>query len=186
MIISICGGFRHVEEVLAAFMLMVAHVGSNPDVSQWDTSNVTDMSGMFADAKSADPDVGRWDTSNVTDMSGMFAGVRVAVPDMSRWDFSKVTCYAYMFSEVTLPTTTYSSFLLSIVETSDKQGDELCTEISCLKWNEEEAYCIKWGRITSPLVADKSKYNAEAAVARQQLIDRGWKIKDGGQERRSL
>ena len=39
-----------------------------------DTSNVTNMRGMFSWAKSFNQPVGNWDTSNVTDMRWMFLG----------------------------------------------------------------------------------------------------------------
>ena len=42
------------------------------DISTWDVSNVTDMSGLFADATDFDEPLNDWDVSNVTDMSYMF------------------------------------------------------------------------------------------------------------------
>ena len=49
-----------------------------PDISKWDTKNVTDMNGMFSDCSSLTnlPDISKWDTKNVTDMSYMFSGCR--------------------------------------------------------------------------------------------------------------
>ena len=46
----------------------------NQDIGGWDTSNVTNMSWMFFDAKEFNGDIGNWDTSNVTDMCYMFYG----------------------------------------------------------------------------------------------------------------
>ena len=39
------------------------------------------------------PDISEWDTSNVTDISGMFDGCDslVNLPDISNWNISKVT-----------------------------------------------------------------------------------------------
>ena len=47
---------------------------SLPDISKWNTSNVTNMSGMFYDCKSLEslPDISNWNTNNVTNMKGMF------------------------------------------------------------------------------------------------------------------
>ena len=42
------------------------------NVSAWDVSGVTDMSGMFAGATSFDGNLSAWDVSGVTDMSAMF------------------------------------------------------------------------------------------------------------------
>ena len=48
-----------------------------------DFSAVTDMSGMFNGAISANPDTSIWDVSSVTNMSGMFNGAISANPDTS-------------------------------------------------------------------------------------------------------
>ena len=37
----------------------------NQDISNWNTSNVIDMSDMFAKANNFNQDIGNWDTSNV-------------------------------------------------------------------------------------------------------------------------
>ena len=44
----------------------------NGDISNWNTSNVTDMSFMFYDCESFNQDISDWDVSNVTNMSSMF------------------------------------------------------------------------------------------------------------------
>ncbi len=70
----------------------------NDDISDWDVSSVTDMSGMFQEATSFNQDIGHWDVSSVTDMSGMFAGTDSFVQDIGTWDVSSVTNMSYMFS----------------------------------------------------------------------------------------
>ena len=40
-------------------------------ISEWDTSNVTDMSRLFSDYTQFNDDIGDWDVSNVTTMAGM-------------------------------------------------------------------------------------------------------------------
>ena len=44
----------------------------NCDISKWDISQVTDMSGMFINATSFNQRIGNWNTSRVSDMGGMF------------------------------------------------------------------------------------------------------------------
>ena len=45
------------------------------DVSNWDTSNVTNMAGMFRSCFNLTSlNLNSWDTSNVTNMAGMFQG----------------------------------------------------------------------------------------------------------------
>ena len=48
---------------------------SLPDISKWNTSNVTDMSRMFYcfSSLSSLPDISKWKTSNVTDMRNILA-----------------------------------------------------------------------------------------------------------------
>ena len=47
---------------------------SLPDISKWNTKNVTDMSSMLRDYTSliSVPDISKLNTKNVTDMSFMF------------------------------------------------------------------------------------------------------------------
>ena len=49
-------------------------LSSFPDISNWDTSNVTNMSEMFDKCLSLSslPDISKWNTSNVYNMSYMF------------------------------------------------------------------------------------------------------------------
>ena len=49
---------------------------SLPDISKWNTINVTNMSCKFFNCLSLSslPDISKWDTQNVTDMRYMFYG----------------------------------------------------------------------------------------------------------------
>ena len=68
-----------------------------PYVSGWDTSVVTDMSSMFEGAAEAQPYTKFWDTSAVTNMSMMFKGAVKAKPKATDWDTSAVANMASMF-----------------------------------------------------------------------------------------
>nr|WP_307915129.1 BspA family leucine-rich repeat surface protein [Mycoplasmopsis bovis] len=46
----------------------------NQDLSNWKTSNVTDMSVTFYNAKKFNSPLNSWDTYNVTNMQSMFYG----------------------------------------------------------------------------------------------------------------
>ncbi|QTE67419.1 BspA family leucine-rich repeat surface protein [Clostridiales bacterium] len=69
-------------------------------IANWDSSNVTNMSGLFCGAKSL-PDalaLRNWDTSNVTDMSYMFSSATsLMFVDVSNWNTSRVTDMTCMF-----------------------------------------------------------------------------------------
>jgi len=73
----------------------------NPDVSNWDVSNVENMQLMFRNCSGAafNPDVSAWDVSNVGSMSNMFYSCSGAAfnPDVSNWDVSNVENMSYMF-----------------------------------------------------------------------------------------
>ena len=72
------------------------------DISNWDTSKVTDMSGTFNNTDSLTSlDISSWDTSNVTNMSDMFGGTNLTSLDLSGWDTSQVTNMSDMFSFAT-------------------------------------------------------------------------------------
>ena len=44
----------------------------NGDISQWDVSNVTDMSFMFSSCKSFNQDISKWNVSNVKNYQKTF------------------------------------------------------------------------------------------------------------------
>ena len=69
----------------------------NADITQWNTSHITDMSYMFQNYPGEIPDISNWDTSNVTNMERMFKNYKGKLPDMSRWNTEKVTNMSYMF-----------------------------------------------------------------------------------------
>ena len=79
------------------------------DVSNFNTSKVTNMSYMFWNSKSTMLDVSNFNTSNVTNMSYMFSGSKATTLDLNNFDTSKVTNMSYMFSSSTNLKTIYVS-----------------------------------------------------------------------------
>lgn len=71
----------------------------NWDIWYWDTSSVTDMAYMFADAISFNQEIGSWDTSNVTTMSYMFKGASNFNKNIDSWNMSNVSSVNYMFTD---------------------------------------------------------------------------------------
>lgn len=55
------------------------------DLSHYDTSSVTSMVGMFANAETFNQPLDNFDTSNVTSMDGMFTNAETFNQDLSGW-----------------------------------------------------------------------------------------------------
>ena len=74
---------------------------SLPDISEWDTRYVTDMSFMFGSCNSLKslPDISKWNTKNVKDMNSMFnyCTSLKSLPDISKWNIKNVTNISSMF-----------------------------------------------------------------------------------------
>ena len=72
-----------------------------PDISNWDTSNVIDMSKIFHNCKNLSllPDISKWDTSNVIDMNRMFYNCKnlKLLPDISKWNTDNVVNIIQIF-----------------------------------------------------------------------------------------
>ena len=69
----------------------------NEDISKWNVSNVTNMSGMFSNAYEFNQNINEWDVSNVTDMSFMFHRAKNFDQPLNNWDVSNVTNMTSMF-----------------------------------------------------------------------------------------
>ena len=68
----------------------------NGNISNWNTSNVTDMEWMFFNAKSFNQYIGKWDTSKVTSMEGIFDYAE-SFNQAINFDTSNVVKMSYMF-----------------------------------------------------------------------------------------
>ena len=69
----------------------------NGDISNWDTSKVTNMYAMFWQTTSFNKPIGSWDTSKVTNMNSVFSSATAFNQDIGSWDTSGVTDMTYMF-----------------------------------------------------------------------------------------
>jgi len=56
---------------------------ANPDTSNWDVSNVTNINQMFLNATSANPNTSNWAVSNVTSMNNMFLNSNLSVENLT-------------------------------------------------------------------------------------------------------
>jgi len=67
------------------------------DISNWDTSRVTDMTGVFMMCEKFNADISKWDVSKVTTMEDMFHGAHDFNRSIGKWDVSKVKNFNGMF-----------------------------------------------------------------------------------------
>jgi hypothetical protein len=133
------------------------------DLSQWDTSSVTNMSGMFYASFFAG-DISTWDVTSVTNMSQMFAGAAFN-GDLSSWNVSAVGSMVGMFGKV---------------------QEAYVEKESLLDRANYDALLVSWSTLpvqTGVHLDVNAQYSAGAAAsARQTLIDSsGWLIADEGQ-----
>lgn len=70
-------------------------------ISEWDTSRVWNMSGLFANAVEFDEDLSRWDVSNVRDFRYTFANASSFTSDLSNWNTAKAKHMKHMFHGAT-------------------------------------------------------------------------------------
>ncbi len=67
------------------------------NINNWNTSNVTNMEGMFSSASEFNQPIGNWNTSNVTEMSYMFQYAYAFNQPIGNWNTSNVIKMGSMF-----------------------------------------------------------------------------------------
>ena len=69
----------------------------NPDISEWDTSNVVTFYSMFSYCKSFNCDITGWNTKKLLTTERMFNGCESFNQDISGWNIRNVTSMDFMF-----------------------------------------------------------------------------------------
>lgn len=84
---------KHIPTTITSMenMFNSAVTFNDPDISDWDTSNVTNMSKLFAWATTFNQPLHKWDTSKVTNMTQMFSEAHKFNQPINDWDTSNVT-----------------------------------------------------------------------------------------------
>ena len=70
----------------------------NDNINNWDVSSVTNMEYLFWQATSFNQPLGSWDVSKVTNMKGMFLATSSFNQPLDSWDVSSVTIMEGMLS----------------------------------------------------------------------------------------
>jgi len=70
-------------------------------ISQWDVSEITDMSSLFEDNHEFNEDISNWDVSNVTTMEKMFCNATSFNQRIRKWNVKNVTTMEKMFFNAT-------------------------------------------------------------------------------------
>ena len=69
------------------------------DLSKWNVSKVTNMEHMFHYCENFNQDISSWNVSSVTSMGCMFLDCKFFNQDISSWDVSSVTNMHFMFGD---------------------------------------------------------------------------------------
>ena len=91
----------------------------NQPIGNWDTSKVTSMERMFMFATGFNKPIGNWKTSKVTSMIRMFQNARAFNQPIGSWDTSKVTDMNKMFSFAVVFNQQIGSWVTSQVTTME-------------------------------------------------------------------
>jgi uncharacterized repeat protein (TIGR01451 family) len=160
------------------FMFNLAN-SFNQNINNWNVSNVANMSGMFSETVSFNQPLNNWNISNVNNMIGMFKNAFVFDQPLDNWDISNVNFMStstngffegaisfnqnlsnWDFNIISLPNFINNSGM------SSENYDLLINNLASLGLN------------NGTLGATNIEYCDE--FTRQQLIDSGWSITDGG------
>ncbi len=76
-------------------------IANNQDVTQVNTSQITDMHELFKNNKEFNQDISNWDVSSVTNMQAMFREASSFNQLLNKWDVSSVTNMDSMFHSAT-------------------------------------------------------------------------------------
>ena len=153
--------------------------GGSSSINTWDTSNVTDIGGVFWGTKAFNQPVGNWNLSKNTTLWAAFLSAEAFNQDLSHWDTSKVTDFSYTFKEA-------SSFDQSLVNWNLTMADTAKNMLSDSKLSvgNYDAALLSWdGQSVKPNVelgVDKLKYcvaeSARAHLVQQQPGGHGWTL----------
>ena len=84
------------KELKAIIKQRIKDEGNEVDLNDIDVSKITDMTSLF-EGTDFNGDISEWNVSNVKNMSGMFWACKSFDKDISSWDVSKVKYFNNIF-----------------------------------------------------------------------------------------
>lgn len=119
------------KPIVSTSYMYAKRVDQTIKVTDFNTSNVTNMAGMFLSAEARTITIGNLNTSKVKSMSSMFASTQVTKLDLSSFDTSNVTNMASMFANNTSIKSIYASdkFVTTNVTSSTNMFDNTTSVI---------------------------------------------------------
>ena len=115
-----------IREVIARWMDPATRqsvVDEYGDIGDWNTSQVTDMEGLFYNCVDFDEDISRWDTKRVTTMESMFEEASSFNQPVGAWDVSNVKNMISMFENASSFNKSVEDWKIERVEYMDKMFD---------------------------------------------------------------
>lgn len=151
----------------------------NKPIGSWNTSNVTDMSHMFAHATSFNQNINSWNTGNVTDMRYMFDDALAFNQPLNLWNTSNVTNMSYMFYECRNFNQNLGNWNVSKLT----NATNMCYNVRFC-YEKYDSLLIGWvSKGVSNGVqfsATRSRFTNVSSAARDTLSNKGWTITDAG------
>lgn len=162
---------------------------TNDAIRNFRTHNVTNMSKLFLGFTNDSLDLSHFDTRKVTKMTFMFQSARVVSLNLTSFDTSKVSNMGSMFRGADQLVDLSISNTFSIRGMGDDIDKSMSNMFSNTPLLSEQSYSNILIQFDATTVSEsrvigfsdfKASYLPEAAQARQNLLDRGWLIRDGG------
>jgi surface protein len=152
----------------------------NQDISGWDVSVVIDMNGMFYYASSFNKSISVWNVSNVADMSGMFDHAISFNHPLNDWNTASLETSQEMFQYAE----TFNQDISDWNVTSLLNANYMFYNIT-LSTDNYDALLNGWASqiVNSNVLfsGGNSKYSVNALLSRNTLIEAyGWNITDSG------
>jgi surface protein len=138
------------------FVLNAHYIALISNISGWDVSAVTNMSGKFLSKTTFNANINQWDVSNVENMSSMFSGCSNFDQPLNSWNVSKVENMSAMFYNCSKFNRDLNSWNVSNVENMSQMFYN-CREFNgaVAGWNVSDVrtvsrmfmYCVNFNKV---------------------------------------